>query len=149
MDQKFLETYIDMLVGNMNRLQLENVQYQTQAKLHEQEINDASETIKKIMNSLSDMENKVTIYSKELQEELNKNNLLGHELDDLKRKYDETQQKLSHMNTFQNEIGRLNNTITNLNKEMDSKNKEIEELKNQKIETKSKRKQVKTDNKTE
>lgn len=124
MDQKFLEAYIDSLVGTINDLQLRNVQYQAQAKIHENESEQFKKVIADTINHLNTMESNAEKYSQEVQD-------LKKQLEDydaVKAQLSEATQKLSHMNTFQNEVGRLNNVILQKDAEIGNLNEKIRVL---------------------
>jgi len=124
MDQQFLEAYIDSLVGAMNKLQLENVQYQAQAKIHENLIKQSNTNFKELEYKFELRKQENDKLNVELTDLTNKNS----ELKAFKQMYEDASQKLSHMNTFQNEVGRLNSLVGQKDAEISSLNQRIKEL---------------------
>lgn len=130
-DSKFINTYIDVIIGTLHEYLNSNLQLKTQVKVandlileKDGVISSLSQQIEEIKNSTSNAENATAA----LQAEMNK---LSADAKLWQDSYHASQNKLSHMDTLTKQVSEMKNEIITRDNNIQNLNNEIQELKNQ------------------
>lgn len=131
-DSKFINTYIDVIIGTLHEYLNSNLQLKTQAKVandlileKDGVISSLSQQIEEIRNSTSNAEN-ATVALKAEMDKLSADAKLWQD------SYHASQNKLSHMDTLTRQVSEMKNEIISRDKIIEDLKNELEELKNSK-----------------
>lgn len=132
-NERFMKHYVKVVNSTLTESVLRNVDLQANANFVDEligELNTENESLKKQIQEMGEDIQK-TIREKDnalisKQKEINEFNRTKHEIDNIKH-------KVSHLDTFRNQLIDANKTIENLNNQINqlniTKNNEIEQLK--------------------
>lgn len=131
-ESKFINTYIDIIIGTLHEYLNSNLQLKTQIKVandlileKDGVISSLSQQLEEIRNSTTNAENATSALQAEMDKVLADAKLWQDS-------YHASQNKLSHMDTLTRQVSEMKNEIITRDKTIENLKNELEELKNPK-----------------
>lgn len=122
--EKFVNSYIDLLNATLSEAINKNLVIQAQKRVLEEELKNEKNKDDLIISMKDDFTKQINDLKFQLNEARKQKEIYYNEVSELKK-------NVQHVDTFKNELMREREKVNNLNNELSEKNAEIEKLKKQ------------------